>query len=93
MSSDNLIKAIDAALDMLGLNRICRAVEDDKAYYFTGCGDNGERIRGCACCCVEKGTLKCRPCYYDDPCWNTPKTIVEIPEERKSVFIEPEDVM
>ncbi len=83
-----LIKAIDIALKTLELNKLCRAVEDDEAYYFTGCGDNGEPIFGCACCQVEKKSLRCTVFYHDDPDWETPKTAVSIPHSRKSVNIE-----
>ena len=87
---DELENAIDKALEMLGLNKICKAVEDSKAYYFTGCGDNGETIFGCATCKVEKRTLACSACYHDDPCWSTPKTSIKFPKTRQGVFIKRE---
>ena len=88
MMSSNVIRAIDAALTMLKLNKLCFAAEDNEAYYFTGCGDNGERICGEAACRVDKKTFASEPCYHTSSYWNTQKKKVEIPKERKSVFIE-----
>lgn len=85
--SNKVIKAIDAALKMLQLNKLCFAAEDDDSYYFTGCSDYGERICGEACCRVSKETLECTHCYHDDPRWNTPKVPIEIPKERSNVYI------
>lgn len=80
--------AVDKALETLKLKRLCRAVEDDKSFYFTGCGDNGEPIFGSATCRVNKKTMECAPVYHDDPCWKTKKNDVAIPSSRKEVFIE-----
>ena len=87
-----LVEAIDIALETLELNKLCRAVEDDEAYYFTGCGDNGEPIFAATTVRVYKDTLKCEPCYYTDKCWNSPKSEVAIPKERQSVFIERKEI-
>ena len=84
---NTLISAIDAALSELRLNKICHAVEDEDAYYFTGCSDNGEGFTGGACVSVDKGTMLCQHCAHDDPCWNTPKRKIEIPKERSDVFM------
>lgn len=84
--------AIDKALETLKLNRLCRAVEDEEAFYFTGCGDNGEPIFGAATCCVFKNTMECEPVYHDNPCWGTPKKTAKIPDTRKTVFVERREV-
>ncbi len=86
-SKTELILAIDAALKTLGLSKIFYAVEDDDAYYFTGCADDGERIRANTTCRVNKDTLISDICYHDDACWQTEKTEVKFPKERKDVFI------
>lgn len=83
---NNLLEAIDTALQFLGLNKLCRAVEDVQAWYFTGCGDNGEPLFTEAACRVDKKTLECTRAPHGDPCWATPKKPVEIPAERRGVF-------
>ena len=88
MSNKNVVKAIEAGLDLLKVNKICYLSEDEDAYYMTGCGDDGEMIVGAACCKVDKRTGIAEHCYYDDPAWETPKVAVEVPDERKSVFVE-----
>lgn len=93
MTSYDTTKAIDKALQTLGLNKLCYAVEDTEAYYFTGCGDNGDPIFGGGSCKVFKGSFNSEFCYHDDPCWETPKTKVQIPDDRKEVFIEQKELI
>lgn len=86
MSGKSIIKAIDAGLELLNVNKICYLAEDNEAYYMTGCGDHGEVLVSAAGCKVDKKTGLAQHCYYDDPAWKTPKKAVEVPKERNDAF-------
>ena len=91
MTSDKLVRAIDLALDFLKLNKLCSAMEDDEAFYLTGCKDNGEPYYCPTVCRVEKNTLECSLFLHTDPRWYEPKKPVPFPDERKNVFVESKD--
>lgn len=87
MTSSKVSQALDIALKKLGLNKVCFAKEDEGGYYFTGCCDDGARIRGNACCRVDKITMECEMCFHTDKRLNTPKTDIVFPKDREDVFI------
>ena len=84
---DKLKNVIDIALKMLQVNKVCTVQEDNGFFYVTGCGDNGEVIRGEACVKINKNTMECEHCYHDDPCWKTPKKKIMLPNGWENVFI------
>ena len=88
----SVISAIDAALEFLNADKLCYAAEDDEAYYFTACGDDGKPLYAPSCCRVSKMTLSVSMCYHDDPAWKTPKKEITFPKERMSHYIPAEKV-
>ena len=88
MTSNELLHAVDVALEFLKLNKLCSVSEDDSAYYFTGCTDDGFGYTGGASCRVEKGTFKCEYRYVGDKYWNkTSAKKLPFPPERSDVFM------
>lgn len=89
-SKETLIMAVDSALKAskeIGIGHFCEFKEDDEAFYFTLCGQNGEPVFINGCCKVWKESLDSEivSCYDIDFERMSP---VQIPEERKTVFRE-----
>lgn len=84
--SEKTTAAIDAALQFLGLNKLRSAYEDVNAYYFTGCGNNGETIYAEVTCRVDKATLECS-IDKTPPTEFAKKKAIIMPKEREDVLI------
>ena len=90
MTSMKLEAAAKEALKTMKVNKIFRILEDDEYFYFSGCGDHGEPLMADCGCCVRKSDLYSRECYFDDPLWNTPKKVVDLPTD-SDMFIKLQD--